>query len=58
MIDIKHDICVWKCLMDGTPDLTAIVSCDNDRDFYSKLLTAMSDTIECFLNFGSCVSLA
>jgi hypothetical protein len=58
MIDIKHDICVWKRLMDGTSDLTAIVSCNNDRGFCPKLLAATSDTIERFLNFGRCISLA
>jgi hypothetical protein len=58
MIDIKHDICVRKCLMDGSSDLTAIVSCDNDRDFYPKLLAATSDTVQRFSNFGRRISLA
>jgi len=58
MIDVKYNIRAWKCPMDGTLDLTAIVSRDDDRDFYSKLLAMASDAIKCFLNFGGCVSLA
>jgi hypothetical protein len=46
MIDVKNNVCIRECLIDGIPDLTTVVSCHQDWDFDPEQLAAVTDTLK------------